>query len=388
MLKEKKPKIVFTFVEAGMGHIIPMRVLSSVFQRKYGDKCEVVNSYIFSDSKNSAVQDIGKELTNHSVRAATNWFYNRFEALSYLLSSRLTLKVLDKHFDSRIKPFIEDLKSVNPDLIVSSYYLPSHLARIANGQGATDTLIATYSPDPYIYPAWDRKCDLFIVNNDNAFSMAVKKGFDKEKVLQVPFVYKEEFASLNLDKTFNRKNLGLSDKFTLLITGGAYGANGTEKLVKTLLESGLEISLVVVCGKNQRLYDSLLSMNEIKGENTDYHVIGYTERLAEYMCAADIVVGKAGSNTIMETAYAGRPLVVFSEINRLEEITSKYWQKQNIIIREKNPKKILKIVKDYINNPQKLTEYFSSTEQFRNHTGAEKAADELFKLLKSKYPEL
>ena len=387
-MKEKKPKVVFTFVEAGMGHIIPMRVLSSVFKSKYGDKCEVINSYIFSGSKNPAVQDIGKELISHSVRASTNWLYNRFEAFSYLLSSKLTLRFLDINFSSRIKPFIEDLKVLNPDLIVSSYYLPSHLARKANQQGVTDTLIATYSPDPYIYPAWDRNCDLFMVNNDNAYKMAVKKGFNKEKVLQVPFMYKEDFATLNLDKSFSRKNLGLSEKFTVLITGGAYGANGTEKLVKTLLESGLNISVIVVCGKNQQLQESLLSLNSVKSDCVDYQVIGYTERLAEYMSASDIVVGKAGSNTIMETAFIGRPLIVFSEINRLEEITSKYWQKQNIIIRQGKPKKILEIIKGYIDNPQKLADYFCSTERFRNLTGAEMAADKLYELLKTKYQDL
>lgn len=387
-MKEKKPKVVFTFVEAGMGHIIPMRVLSSVFKSKYGDKCEVINSYIFSGSKNPAVQDIGKELISHSVRASTNWLYNRFEAFSYLLSSKLTLRFLDINFSSRIKPFIEDFKALNPDLIVSSYYLPSHLARKANQQGVTDTLIATYSPDPYIYPAWDRNCDLFMVNNDNAYKMAVKKGFNKDKVLQVPFMYKEDFATLNLDKSFNRKNLGISEKFTVLITGGAYGANGTEKLVKTLLESGLNISVIVVCGKNQQLQESLLSLNSVKSDCVDYQVIGYTERLAEYMSASDIVVGKAGSNTIMETAFIGRPLIVFSEINRLEEITSKYWQKQNIIIRQRKPKKILEIIKGYIDNPQKLTDYFCATERFRNLTGAEMAADKLFELLKTKYQDL
>ena len=134
--------------------------------------------------------------------------------------------------------------------------------------------------------------------------------------------------------------------------------------------------------------ESLLSLNSVKSDCVDYQVIGYTERLAEYMCASDIVVGKAGSNTIMETAHTGRPLIVFSEINRLEEITSRYWQKQNIVIRKKNPKKILEIIKDYVNNPQKLTEYFSLTERFRNYTGAEMAADRLYELLKTKYKNL
>ena len=106
----------------------------------------------------------------------------------------MTLKVLDAHFKKAIKLFVKEFGQLNPDLIVSSYYLPSHLARKANEQGVTNTLIATYSPDPYIYPAWDRKCDLFIVNNQKAFDIAIKKGFELKKTLQVPFIYKKELC--------------------------------------------------------------------------------------------------------------------------------------------------------------------------------------------------
>ena len=35
-------KIVFPYVEAGMGHIMPLRSVAEVFKKKYGDKVEVV----------------------------------------------------------------------------------------------------------------------------------------------------------------------------------------------------------------------------------------------------------------------------------------------------------------------------------------------------------
>ena len=74
----KKPKIVFTYVEAGMGHIIPIRSISEVFKQKYGDKCEVVDTYIFNESEHKEVNKMGRELSEHTIRASVNWFYNKF----------------------------------------------------------------------------------------------------------------------------------------------------------------------------------------------------------------------------------------------------------------------------------------------------------------------
>ena len=36
-----KPKVVFTFTEAGMGHIMPLKNIADSFESKYGDKVKV-----------------------------------------------------------------------------------------------------------------------------------------------------------------------------------------------------------------------------------------------------------------------------------------------------------------------------------------------------------
>ncbi len=382
----KKPKVVFTYVEAGMGHIIPIRSISEVFKQKYGEKCEVVDTYIFNESEHKEVNKMGKELSDHTIRASVNWFYNKFEALSYLLSSKTTLKFLDLHFKRPRTLFYSDLEKLKPDLMVSSYYLPSHLARQANEKGYTDTLIATYSPDPYIYPSWDRNCDLFLVNNDNAYKMATEKGFDKNKVKQIDAIFKKEIREYSLDKAQAKKSLGLDkNEFNVLYTGGAYGVSGTEKLIKTILSSGLKIGLTVVCGKNEKIYENMLKLQKYKKQGVDYKVIGFTDRLHDYITASDIVIGKAGSNTMMEVAFLSRPLVVYRMSSRLEEKTAEFFEKEKTAIRIKKPKKVVEFIKDAIDNPQKLATYTKNCNKYHKTLGAEQAADALYKLLKTKF---
>ena len=42
-----KPRVVFPFVEAGFGHIMPMTAVSQAFEEKYGDRCEVDKTYMY-----------------------------------------------------------------------------------------------------------------------------------------------------------------------------------------------------------------------------------------------------------------------------------------------------------------------------------------------------
>lgn len=46
----KKPKVLFPFVEAGLGHIMPMTAVVDVFEKKYGDRVEVIRTNFFQDT--------------------------------------------------------------------------------------------------------------------------------------------------------------------------------------------------------------------------------------------------------------------------------------------------------------------------------------------------
>lgn len=379
----RKPVVLFTFVKAGMGHIIPTQSLSKKFTEKYGDKCEILNSYIFEESCFPEVRKMGKELESHTVKTSSNWLYNKVEAISYAFSSKLTLKFLDGHFKKAIPLFLQDLANIKPDLIVSSYYLPNHLAVKSNDLGLTDTLIATYSPDPYIYPAWNRNCHLLMVNNDKAFDMATNSGFDNVK--KIPCLFRDEIVNEINTKQSARKALELEDKFTLLYTGGAYGTNGTAKLIKKLLKANLNINLVVVCGKSESIYNQISALYKFAGKNTSFTVIGFTDKLPTLISASDVVIGKAGSNTLMEVAHLNRPLIVYKESSALEVNAAKYCESVNTCIRIPNANKIVNFIKKAIDCPTILNSFAKKDNPFSEKDGAEKASDLLFELLKTKF---
>lgn len=387
-MESRKPKVLFTYVEAGFGHIIPMRGMANAFRQKYGDKCEIIETDLFKQSKNPAVNKMGDELTGYSKTITNSWLLKQFESLSYHVCSPLTLKVLDAHFCKGRKAFEGEFAEINPDLTVASYYMPNHLAYQCNKKGLTDTLIATYTPDPYIYPAWDRNCDLYMVNNDEAYRQAVKKGFKKERVLKIPCVYRKCITEMNLTKTQAREELGLEDRFTVLTSSGAYGTKQNRKLLEKLLTAGLKINVVALCGVSEELLKTAKDLKKIKCAETNFYVVGFTDKVAEYMRAADVMIGKSGSNTVMEAAYIGCPMIINAEINSLEAHTAKFCEDAGIAIRLKNPDKILDLIKRGMDEPSVITSINAGAKGFSAPNGDEVAADVLFELLKTKFPNL
>lgn len=383
-MKNNKPKVVFTFVEAGFGHIMPATAISDVFEKKYGNECEVVRWNIFSENKNPEIIKYCNNIFGWTKKVANNKFLFLGEIFSYWIGSKSTLKFLDKKFKKAKEIIMEEIEKLNPDLICSTYYSPSHFALECKKQNRINSIVATYTPDPIVYPAWDRKSDLFFVNNDQAYSKALKSGFKKESLKLVPFVLRNNIKDVSLDKESVRKKLGLiPNKFTILLASGAYGTKKDKRVVNAFLKANLDANLVVICGKNQELLDYCNSISIDSNNKTSFYPVGFTDKMFEYNSASNIFIGKSGANAMVESYYFGIPTIITSHANPLEtEIAKYYINKKNCGKQIFSTKKMVKYVKNYMKNTSLQSDFLKKLSIYHNASGAEKVADELYDELK------
>lgn len=382
----KKLKVVFTFVEAGMGHIVPATGIADAFEKKYGNKFEVVRWKIFSGSENPIIKKYSEDIIAWVKMASKNKLGAFEEKLSYLVGSKFTLKVLDAKFKKAKAASIEEITQMEPALICSTYYSPSHFSIHARQAGKIDPIIATYTPDPVVYPSWDRGTDIFFVNNDAAARCALKYGFKEEQLFQVPFILRKEIESTTKDKREARRELGLAeDKFTVLMASGAYGTAKDKKVIDSILKEDLDINFVVVCGKNEELY-KYCEQRSKEQRKTAFHYVGFTNKMFLYNSSANLMIGKSGANAMMESFYFDVPFIATSAANLLEQYICKYY------IKEKNcgekifsPKKVGKRIAEIVKEPSILEKYRTNLKGYQDSTGAEKVADKLYLMLKEKY---
>lgn len=103
-----------------------------------------------------------------------------------------------------------------------------------------------------------------------------------------------------------RRMLELEQRFTCLVSLGAEGVAGRPaEVVRGLSDAGAQV--VVIAGRNQRLAREL---NAVAAVTPGVHVRGFVEDMERYVAAADVVVGKAGPASVLETLAVGRPLIL------------------------------------------------------------------------------
>jgi len=109
-------------------------------------------------------------------------------------------------------------------------------------------------------------------------------------------------SSLTQKKTAAKTALNIKTTLPiLLVTGGSLGSVAINNAVFSALEKLTKSYYVIhVVGKN--------NTNSLKLPN--YRQIEYAYNMSTLICAADVVISRAGSNTIFELAFARKPMLL------------------------------------------------------------------------------
>ncbi|GAB4525582.1 MAG: glycosyltransferase [Anaerolineales bacterium] len=158
--------------------------------------------------------------------------------------------------------------------------------------------------------------DLCIVPTENARQRALKAGLHPDQVRVVGLPVTDRFCQPVGDRLALRRDLGWpEDRFTVLLVGGGEGMGPLEEIATAIAESGLPLSLVVVCGRNARLRARL----EARPWPIPAAVYGFVREMPAFMRAADVLITKAGPGTISEALNAALPMILYSRLPGQED---------------------------------------------------------------------
>jgi 1,2-diacylglycerol 3-beta-galactosyltransferase len=219
------------------------------------------------------------------------------------------------------------------------------------------------------FTRFHRKVDKMYVASERLKKMALRKFTPEEKIVMTGLPIRHDFAvqAENMgDRTTDegkgyqkevRKVLGLDpDRQMVLVMGGGEGVGSLSLIVNELYaelaQQGVDATICVVCGRNEKLkkqlevrnWDEVDSHHEKpkkrqrilrffqrrRSKKIDESIarveesqnkphekgnvavvgLGFVSNMAEYMAAADILVTKAGPGTIAEAAAVGLPLML------------------------------------------------------------------------------
>ena len=383
----KKIRVLFPFVEAGLGHIMPMRALIETFEKKYGDRVEVVPSEFFTETGDRHLIKYEQMLSNQ-VRT-----YNRFPLIGHIatlsceffgtaISSFCSMRFIGPVAASR---GIRHMKDLRPDVVISTHWVTNYYAEHMK---KNKPLTVVYCPDARLNKLFDYRSDLVLISMPKGYRLGLRKRrYNEDNLKLVPFLIRNEAFGITEDKKELRRRLGLpEDNFTVVLAEGGYGIGKMKRICELLVKERFPLTVIPVCGKNEELFEYLKTLKST--DEVTFRPYGYTEKILELEAASDLFCGKSG-NILAEPTFFGVPSVVTHFANSIEKyIADHYINTVGCAIKEFSPEKTVELIRSFAGDGSLLEPYRRAARDYHEHFGAEKAADAVWEKITEKFPEL
>jgi 1,2-diacylglycerol 3-beta-galactosyltransferase len=242
-------------------------------------------------------------------------------ALSFYLSNRVRLV---KTMSRIVWPYVrnamcEVLREHPADVIVSFHPIPNHGIQLALQHLGWQIPVATVAVDLVsTHASWFVPgADVYLVPTKGAKQRAIRWGIAPNRIFITGMPTRRSFREvMALPQYAAREQLTIpQDKPAVLIVGGGEGMGPLAEVVQSISQKNLDIHITVIAGRNKSLQQELMHMSF----STPVQVMGFVDNMEIWMRAADILVTKAGPNTLSEAFISGLPMVLYTAIPGQEE---------------------------------------------------------------------
>lgn len=368
-------RFLFLFSDTGGGHRSGAQAVARALTDLYGKAVSVQLLDVFVESQkwpfyhfpgwypamlkvHSIPWKIGFEFTDH----------------------RLAVDTLTKLAVPYVKmPFQYLLSRYPADVIVSFHPLPNRLLALATEQWGFSAATATVVLDFLSAPAfWFAEgLDLYVVPYAEMSTRAQQLGVEAARVeaLGMP-VRQEVLTGRHLSHEEAKRQLGIDPgRPMVLLLGGGDGVGPLEAIATELLRTESGATIAVISGHNQHLQQRLRQLAQ------DYpwlRVEGFAKRMDLWLRAADILVTKAGPNTLAEAFVMGVPTVLFAAIPGQEDGNVTLVEKYQAGIWAPGPRKSTLAVQMLLADPQRRMRMGERARSLATPDAAKRIAERLW----------
>jgi 1,2-diacylglycerol 3-beta-galactosyltransferase len=345
-----RPNIVFLFSDTGGGHRSACNAI-----------IEAINLE-FPDQYSTEMVDIFREVAPPPFDHAPE-IYPRLSRMPDVWG--LTYKASDgqrrtRALNTMVWPYVR--RSINRmvtgrrcDLLVSVHQLSNApfaraLERLEKAGNRKPPFVIVVTDMVTTHAFWyDRRADLVIVPTETARERGLELGLSRERVKVVGMPVAERFSLPTGDRQALREKLGWpQDKLVVLMVGGGEGMGPLQSMDKAINQTRLPIFLAVIAGRNQKL--------KAKLDNCEWqipiHSYGFVQNMPELMCAADVLITKAGPGTISEAFIAELPIILYNRLPGQEDGNVTYVVSEKAGVWAPEPEQVVDTLRRWVENPE------------------------------------
>ncbi|KNY29825.1 MGDG synthase family glycosyltransferase [Pseudobacteroides cellulosolvens] len=340
-------KILILTVSAGAGHIKAAESISEQIKLKYPDSnIMVVDTYRYISPLLDRVI-VGGYM---SILKLTPKIYGKYYSLSEPVGSSYNFgSILNRFLAIKLMDLINEF---NPSVIACTNFIPLQILAMLHKKNKlkipTISVITDYTTHSY----WIHQyVSAYVVANDFIKAELENKGIPSDIIYPLGIPVGMNFYQSN-DRHKLLLEYGLEDKPTILIMGGSLGFGDMQKTFLSLLKLERDIQIVVITGTNKKLLRHLEKCS--KGSKKYIKIIGYTDKISDYMDMSDILITKPGGMTVSEALIKNIPLVLISPIPGQEERNAQFLSNIGAAARVIKKSDLNNVLNQVIDNPLRM----------------------------------
>jgi processive 1,2-diacylglycerol beta-glucosyltransferase len=322
----KKRVLIFS-ASAGTGHVKAAEALAKTFaQDPRVETVEHKDALIYT---NKLFRDVYSKLYVQLIRSAPQvlgWVYKQSDEPWKTDQLRLRLDRLSA------LPLVRFIKKFRPDITVCTHFMPVGIISHLISRGMLDAHLSIVVTDLDMHAMWLSRVfhRYFVAIEETKVHLEVL-GLPSERITVSGIPVDPSFAT-PIDRAEIRYQNHLDpNKTTLLISAGALGVTPAEFVVARLLQMRHDVQGVVICGRNDELRHRLKEM--LGPDTARFKVIGYTDKMQEFMKISDLFIGKPGGVTTAEALACSLPMIIVDPIPGQEERNSDHLLEQGCALK-------------------------------------------------------
>lgn len=249
---------------------------------------------------------------------------NRDNAISNLVPK------LSGLFSTLLYPTID---GSDPDVIITTHPFAAAMVAALKDDGLVTAPLICVITDYGAHRAYIAdQVDSYVVASEDMIPELMEFGVPKKKIHPFGIPVHDVFFDRQ-DQAEILRELGLDPELpTLLFMAGSFGVSNIIKLYRELAETPVKMQIIVITGRNQRLYEAF--EKEIGGKPPiPTKLLYFTDEVEKYMYAADLLVTKPGGLTVSEALACNLPMAVFDAIPGQEEDNANFLKTHDMCVR-------------------------------------------------------
>ena len=366
-------KVLIMSASTGGGHNRAARAIKEELENKTIDgmpiKCEIIDSLKLVNSTMNKIISTGYEKSAIYTPKAYGHVYRMSEA-SLVSKNEFKDNLLTSYMSQKFKKLL--IKS-NPDLIIGTHPFPMialSTLKKSYDENSTSSLTEPFHrysnkvdvppmisvlTDYTTHSTWiQNEIDYYIVGHEYVKELLIYEGVDSDKIKPYGIPVEKSFLS-HRNKDVVLSELGLSsDKLTVLLMGGSFGAGNIKETLDELLSIDRDFQILVITGKNESLKEKIDKKVASTYHNKTVCVLGFTNNMNDILSSVDVLITKPGGLTTTEALLKDVPMIVPYYIPGQEEENLDFLSNCGAALRTTKKYSLTVLLKVLIDDPSRL----------------------------------